>query len=123
MVEEIIFGNVLRIDGTLDNHLPTHGSSIYDFNQIHEILLSLEAANKFGVIWGAAREKKKCVCVCILTCILMLNNECPKSFLEVSTNEIFSKIFSLESKEVSRSQRALKIVMVTFTIVCYLIVK
>ena len=67
MVEEIIFGNILRIDGTLDNHLPSHGSSVYDFNQIHEILLGLEAANKLGVIWGAAREKKDSLFVHVLT--------------------------------------------------------
>lgn len=57
MVEKIIFGNILRINGTLDNHLPTHGSSVYDLNQIHKILLGLEAANKLGVIWGAERQK------------------------------------------------------------------
>lgn len=57
MVEKIIFGNILRINGTLDNHLPTHGSPVYDFNQIHKILLGLEAADKLGVIWGAEREK------------------------------------------------------------------
>lgn len=59
MVEEIVFGNILGINGTLDNHLPTHGSSVYNLNQIHEILLGLEAANKLGVIWGAEREKSK----------------------------------------------------------------
>lgn len=53
MVEKIIFRNILRINGTLDNHLPTHGSSVYNLNQIHKILLGLEAANKLGVIWGA----------------------------------------------------------------------
>lgn len=53
MVEKIIFGNILRINGTLDNHLPTHSPSVYNLNQIHEILLGLEAANKLGVIWGA----------------------------------------------------------------------
>lgn len=53
MVEEVIFWNILRIYGTLNNHLPTHGSSVYDLNQILEILLGLEAADKLGVIWGA----------------------------------------------------------------------
>lgn len=56
MVEKIIFGYILRINGTLDNHLPSHGSSVYNFNQIHEILLGLEAAHKLGVIWRAGRE-------------------------------------------------------------------
>lgn len=51
MVEKIIFGNILWIYGTLDNHLPPHGSSIYDLDQVHEILLGLETANKLGVIW------------------------------------------------------------------------
>lgn len=53
MIEKIIFGNILRINRTLDNHLPTHCSSVYHFNQIHEILLGLEAAHKLGVIWRA----------------------------------------------------------------------
>lgn len=58
MVEEIIFGNILRIYGTLDNHLPPHGSSIYDLNQVHEILLGFETTNKLGVIWRSERKKK-----------------------------------------------------------------
>lgn len=53
MVEEIIFGNILRIYGTLDNHFPPHGSSVDHFNQVHEILLGFEAANELGVIWRA----------------------------------------------------------------------
>lgn len=57
MVQKVIFRNILRINRTLDNHLPTHGSSVYDLNQIHEILLGLEAADKLGVIWRAEREK------------------------------------------------------------------
>lgn len=57
MVEEIEFGNILRIYGTLDNHLSPHGSSVYDFNQVLEILLRLKTADEFGVIWGAEREK------------------------------------------------------------------
>ena len=63
MVEEIIFGNILRVYGTLDNHFPAHGSSIYDLDQIHEILLGLEAANKLGVIWRAEREKQLSVSI------------------------------------------------------------
>lgn len=66
MVEEIIFGNILRIYGTLDNHLPTHGSSVYDFNQIHEILFGLEAADKLGVIWGAERENRVNLTACTI---------------------------------------------------------
>lgn len=57
MVKKIVFGNILRINGALDNHLPTHGSSIDNFNQIHEILFGLEAAYKLGVIWRAEKEK------------------------------------------------------------------
>lgn len=53
MVEEIKFGNISRIYGTLDNHLPTHGPSVYDLDQVHEILFGLEAADKLGVIWRA----------------------------------------------------------------------
>lgn len=53
MVKEIKFGNILSIYGTLDNHLSTHGSSVNDLYQIHEIVFGLEAANKLGVIWGA----------------------------------------------------------------------
>ena len=51
MVKEIIFGNILRVYGTLDNHLPPHGSPVYDLNQIHEVLFGFEAADKLGVIW------------------------------------------------------------------------
>lgn len=51
MVEKVIFWNVLRINGTLDNHLPPHGASVYDLNQIHEILFGFEASDKLGVIW------------------------------------------------------------------------
>lgn len=51
MVEEVIFGYVLRVYGTLDNHLPSHGSPEYHLNQIHEVLLGLETAHKLGVIW------------------------------------------------------------------------
>lgn len=58
MVEKIIFGNILWINGTLHDHLSTHGSSINNFNQIHEILLGLEAAYKFCVIWRAVGEKE-----------------------------------------------------------------
>ena len=58
MVKEIKFGNILSIYGTLDNHLSTHGSSVNDLYQIHEIVFGLEAANKLGVIWGAEREHK-----------------------------------------------------------------
>lgn len=56
MVEEIIFGNILRIYGTLDDHFPPHGSSVDHFNQVHEILLGFEAANELGVIWRAERQ-------------------------------------------------------------------
>lgn len=53
MVQKVIFGNILRIYGTLDNHFPSHGSSVYHLNEIHEILLCLKAADKLGVVWGA----------------------------------------------------------------------
>lgn len=53
MVEEIIFGHISRIYRTLDNHLPSHGSSVDDLDQVHEILFVLEAADKLGVIWRA----------------------------------------------------------------------
>lgn len=53
MIEEIVFGNIPRVYGTLNNHLSSHGTSVNDFNQIHEILLCLKTANKLGVIWGA----------------------------------------------------------------------
>lgn len=51
MVEQIIFGNILRVYGTPHNHLPPHGSPVYDLNQIHEVLLGLEAAYELSVIW------------------------------------------------------------------------
>lgn len=59
MVEEIVFGNILRIYWTLDNHLPSHGSSVDDLDQIHEILLGFKTANKLGVIRRAEGEKKE----------------------------------------------------------------
>lgn len=56
MVQKVIFGNILRINGTLNNHLSTHGPSVYNLNQIHKILLSLEAADELGVIWRSEKE-------------------------------------------------------------------
>lgn len=61
MVEEVVLGNILRIYGTLHDHLPSHGSSVYYLDQIHEILLRLETAHKFGVIRGATRENSKTI--------------------------------------------------------------
>jgi len=58
MVEEIIFGHISRIYRTLDNHLPSHGPSVDDLDQVHEILFVLEAADKLGVIWRAEGENK-----------------------------------------------------------------
>lgn len=58
MVEEIIFGYIVGIYWTPDNHLPSHGSSVDDLNQVHEILFGLKTANELGVIWRSEREKK-----------------------------------------------------------------
>lgn len=58
MVEEIIFWNILRVDGTLDDHFPPHGSSVNHLNQVDKILLGSEAANKLGVIRRAEEEEK-----------------------------------------------------------------
>lgn len=58
MVEEIIFRNILRINGTLNNHLSAHGSSVYNLNQIHKILLGLEAADELGVVWRSDKDNK-----------------------------------------------------------------
>lgn len=68
MVKKIIFGNMLRINRTLNNHLPTHGSSEYDFNQIHEILFGLEAAHKLGVIWRAEQTRQMVSLQCVRLC-------------------------------------------------------
>lgn len=57
MVQKIIFGNILGINGALNNHLSTHGPSVYNLNQIHKILLGLEAADELGVIWRSEKEK------------------------------------------------------------------
>lgn len=57
MVKEIVFGNILRVNGTLNDHLSTHGSSVYNLDQIHKILLGLEAANELGVVWRSERRK------------------------------------------------------------------
>lgn len=61
MVEEIIFRNILRVYGTLDNHFPSHGSSVNHLNQVYEILLGSEAANKLGVIRRAEENKKQLI--------------------------------------------------------------
>lgn len=58
MIKKIIFGNILGVYGTLDNHFTPHGSPVYDFNQIHKVLFGFEAADKLGVIWWTEREGK-----------------------------------------------------------------
>lgn len=58
MVKEIIFRNILRINRTLNNHLSTHGASVYNLYQIHKILLGLEAADKLGVVWRSDKDNK-----------------------------------------------------------------
>lgn len=51
MVEQVVLGDVLRVDGTLDDHLPSHSSSVDHLDQIQEVLLGLKTAHKLGVIW------------------------------------------------------------------------
>lgn len=58
MVKQIIFRNILRINRTLNDHLSTHGSSVYNLYQIHKILLGLEAADELGVVWRSDKENK-----------------------------------------------------------------
>lgn len=58
MVEEIVFRNILTINGTLNDHLSAHGSSVYNLNQIHKILLGLKAADELGVVWRSDKDNK-----------------------------------------------------------------
>lgn len=61
MVQEIVFGNILGVDGTLDDHFPPHGPSVDHLNQVYEILLGSEAADELGVIWRAEeRNNNQC---------------------------------------------------------------
>lgn len=56
MIEEIIFGNIFRINGTLDDEFSSHGSPINDLNQVYKILFSLETPYKLCVIRGPAEN-------------------------------------------------------------------
>lgn len=58
MIEEIVFRNILTINGTLNDHLSAHGSSVYNLNQIHKILLGLKAADELGVVWRSDKDNK-----------------------------------------------------------------
>lgn len=73
MVEKIIFRNILRINGTLNNHLSAHGSSVYNLNQIHKILLGFEAPDELGVVWRSDRQQtlvQKCATESFPLCML-----------------------------------------------------
>lgn len=50
VVQEVILGDVLGVNGTPDHHLAPHSSSVDDLNEVHEVLLALEAAHELGVI-------------------------------------------------------------------------
>lgn len=58
LIEEVIFGNILGINRTLDNKFSPHCSPVDDFNQIHEVLFGFEASYKFSVIWRPAVERE-----------------------------------------------------------------
>lgn len=57
LIEEIIFGDILGINRTLDNKFSPHCSPVDDFNQIHEVLFGFEASYKFSVIRRPAAER------------------------------------------------------------------
>lgn len=52
LIEQVVFGNILGINGTLDNKFSPHCSSINYFNQIYKVLFGFETSHKLGVIWG-----------------------------------------------------------------------
>lgn len=56
LIEEVIFGDILGINRTLDNKFSPHCSPVDDFNQIHEVLFGFEASYKFSVIRRPAAE-------------------------------------------------------------------
>lgn len=58
LIEEVIFGDILGINRTLDNKFPPHCSPVDDFNQIHEVLFGFEASYKFSVIRRPAAERE-----------------------------------------------------------------
>lgn len=59
MVEEIIFGDVSRIDGASHDQFPSHGTAVDHLNQIDEVLFGFKASDKLGMVWrpGAMEHK------------------------------------------------------------------
>ena len=56
VVQEVELGDVPGVDGTPDHHLAPHGPSVDDLDQVHEVLLGLEAAHKLGVVRRPGRS-------------------------------------------------------------------
>lgn len=50
-VQQRVFWYSRRVQGACDDQLPLHRSSVYDFNDVYEVLRFHETANKLGVIW------------------------------------------------------------------------
>lgn len=50
MVEKIIFRNIAWIDRALHNQFSSHGTTINHLDEIDEVLLCFETANKLGMI-------------------------------------------------------------------------
>lgn len=58
LIEEVIFGDILGINRTLDNKFPPHCSPVDDFNQIHKVLFGFEASYKFSMIRRPAAHRE-----------------------------------------------------------------
>lgn len=51
LVDELVLGDVPRIQGAHHHHLALHGAAEYHLNHVDEVLLLLEAADELGVVW------------------------------------------------------------------------
>lgn len=58
LIEEVIFGDVLGINRTLDDKFAPHCSPVDDFNQIYEVLFGFEASYEFSVIRRPAAKRE-----------------------------------------------------------------
>lgn len=61
LIEQVVFGNILGINGTLDNKFSPHCSSINYFNQIYKVLFGFETSHKLGVIWGPEQHRRETI--------------------------------------------------------------
>lgn len=57
-INEVVFGDVPRIQRARHHQLSLHGSAKNHFHHIHEILFLLEATDELGVIWSSGGTQK-----------------------------------------------------------------